>query len=52
MDPAGQLFVQNEVDDLEVVTLHQDTFAKPDPKNPNAAAGGRGQAMMGERGGH
>ena len=37
MDQAGQLFVQNEIDDLEVVQTHRDTFADPD-KTPRGKA--------------
>jgi hypothetical protein len=33
MDPAGQLFVQNEVDDADAVQLHRDIFAEPDKKS-------------------
>ncbi|HEY4234540.1 MAG TPA: hypothetical protein VGM76_13990, partial [Lacipirellulaceae bacterium] len=43
MDPAGQLFVQNELDDADVVQLHRDTFAEPDKR------GGR-PGMRGEAG--
>ena len=41
MGPAGQLFVQDEVSDLEVVEAHRATFAK----EPPGGAGG----FMGER---
>jgi hypothetical protein len=44
MGPAGQLFVQDEVSDLEVVEAHRATFAK----EPPGGAGG----FMGERGGY
>jgi hypothetical protein len=40
MDPAGQLFVQNEVDDEEVVQLHRDTFADPDKRGGRPGARG------------
>jgi hypothetical protein len=40
MDPAGQLFVRNELDDLPAVERHRLTFQEPDRRNRNAPAGG------------
>lgn len=45
MDPSGQLFVQREPDDVDMVELHRAIFAEPEQ---NAPAGGYG----GERGGY
>jgi hypothetical protein len=52
MDPAGQLFVQNEVADTDAVQFHRDTFAEPDkqrggrpgPTAPGGREGPRGAA--------
>ncbi|HEY2415502.1 MAG TPA: hypothetical protein VGI40_24885 [Pirellulaceae bacterium] len=41
MDPAGQLFVQNEVDDQDAVQLHRDIFSDADKKGTRT--GGRGE---------
>jgi hypothetical protein len=43
MDPAGQLFVQNELADKEAVELHKAIFAEDED--------GAGRGMMGGRGG-
>ena len=52
MDPAGQLFVQNELDDSDAVEAHRMTFAK----EPTGGAGGEyyrgGGEEFGGRGGY
>jgi hypothetical protein len=50
MDPAGQLFVQNEVDDQNVVQLHRDTFADPDKKGSRSSGRGEPAAPPGREG--
>jgi hypothetical protein len=49
MDPAGQLFVQNETDDADAVQLHRDIFA--DSEKRGTRPGGREPAPGGREGG-
>jgi hypothetical protein len=44
MGPAGQLFVQDEISDLEVVETHRSTFAK---EPPDGTGGFRGEGGYG-----
>jgi hypothetical protein len=50
MDQAGQLFVQNEIDDAGAVQLHRDIFSDPDKTPRGTRPGARGEAAPGGRG--
>jgi len=48
MGPAGQLFVQNELDDADAIEMHKQTFTE---EPPDGAAGFMGRPGSDRRGG-
>ena len=46
LDPAGEMYIRNELDDAATVHLHKMMFAKPDRRN-REGEGGRGEGGRG-----
>ena len=49
MDQAGQLFVQNEIDDADAVQLHRDIFADEKDNKRGGRPNARGEGAWGPR---